>query len=638
MSSSVLRRAAVAFPPLAIALSVSAAFTPLSFAQTASDHSLQPVLVTASRTAQKVGDVMADNIVITAEEIAESGQTSLVELLQTKRSIEVKKNGGAGNDADVYIRGANAKQSILLIDGVRSVSATSGSPTWSAVPLSQIERIEIVFGPLSTFYGADAVGGVIQVFTKKGSGAPRPSFSAGAGTYGERVYTAGISGSTEGDHPIRYSFNAAQEQARGFSSRPAVVYDPAAKKTTKYDPDKDGYDKLSVNGQVSWELARGQELGATILNSRNNAKYDAGTGVPAFNPYIVSEVDIYSAYSRNQITSIWTSLVQVSRSYTKQQSFTKAKPDINNSKQDQFSWQNDLKLGKDLLQILLERREESVVNSGQALQNRSRSTNSLAVAYQANRGNHLGSASVRYDDSSVYGSKVTGGLGYGYRLSKELRVNGSVSTSFRAPTYNDLYYAYAGNPTYGNPDAKPEKGKNAEIGLYYDNGVSNASAVYYQNRLTDMLAVQACANGAPGSCTYNINRAVLKGVSVEVGTKIGNYRLYSSLDVQDPRDEMTDTLIARRSRYHGTLGMSHTYNAFKSGFDIIYSGYRYDAEKQVNRLGGYALLNLHATYDLNNDWQLFGRWNNVFDKSYEQALGYNTAGSNVFVGVRYGFK
>ena len=191
-----------------------------------------------------------------------------------------------------------------------------------------------------------------------------------------------------------------------------------------------------------------------------------------------------------------------------------------------------MKLGKDLFQILLERREESVVNSSQALQNRSRSTNSLAVAYQANRGSHLGSASVRYDDSSAYGSKVTGGLGYGYRLSKELRVNGSVSTSFRAPTYNDLYYSISGSPTYGNPDAKPEKGKNAEIGLYYDNGVSNASVVYYQNRLTDMLATKACADVTLGTCTYNINRAVLKGVSVEVGTKIGNYRLYSSLDVQ----------------------------------------------------------------------------------------------------------
>ena len=144
MSSSVLRRANLAFPPLAIALSVSAAFSPLSFAQTAADNSLQPILVTASRNAQKVGDVLADNIIITAEEIAESGQTSLIELLQTKRSIEVKKNGGAGNDADVYIRGSNAKQSIVLIDGVRSVSSTSGSPTWSAIPLSQIERIEIV--------------------------------------------------------------------------------------------------------------------------------------------------------------------------------------------------------------------------------------------------------------------------------------------------------------------------------------------------------------------------------------------------------------------------------------------------------------------------------------------------------------
>src|SRR5690606_27824127 len=135
-----------------------------------------------------------------------------------------------------------------------------------------------------------------------------------------------------------------------------------------------------------------------------------------------------------------------------------------------------------------------VFNTAQTLQNRSRSNNSIAFAYQLNRGNHQGSASVRYDDSSVYGSKVTGGLGYGYRIDQKWRVNGSVATSFRAPTYNDLYYAYAGNPTYGNPDAKPEKGKNAEIGVHYDDGITNFSAVYYRNALTDMLAAEPCAN------------------------------------------------------------------------------------------------------------------------------------------------
>ncbi|WP_076591925.1 TonB-dependent receptor domain-containing protein [Herminiimonas arsenitoxidans] len=626
MTSSVLRRANLAFQPLAIALSVSAAFSPLSFAQTPTDQSLAPVLVTASRTAQKASDVLADSTVITAEEIAESGQTSIIDLLQTQRSIEIKRNGGAGSDADVYIRGANAKQTILLIDGVRSVSSTLGSPAWSAIPLSQIERIEIVRGPLSSFYGADALGGVIQVFTKKGSGAPRLTFSAGAGTYGERVVTAGVSGSTEGEHVIRYSINASQEEADGFSSRVGAGF----------DPDKDAYTKNNLSGQFSWNLTKGQELGFMFLNSRNNAAYD-GNGIPPFKPYIVSEVDVYSVYSRNQITNNWSSLLQLSRSYSKQQQYTSAVPAINNSTQDQISWQNDLKIGSDVLQLLVERREESVVNPTQAKQNnRSRSNNSLALAYQLNRDEHLGSASVRYDNSSAYGSNVTGSLGYGYRLSKALRVSGSVGTSFRAPTYNDLYFA----PNFGNPDVKPEKGKNTEIGAYYDDGKSDFSIAYYHNQITDLIVSRTpCPNIILGtSCSYNLNSAVLKGVSVGGSTKVSDFRIYGTLDWQDPRDKATNTLIERRARLHGTLGFSHKYGSFKSGADVIFSGSRFDAAKQVNRLGGYALLNLHASYDLNDDWQLFGRWNNVLDKKYEVARTYQTPGSNVFAGIRYGFK
>ncbi|WP_188396051.1 TonB-dependent receptor plug domain-containing protein [Oxalicibacterium flavum] len=637
MSVSVSRSAARAFPPLAIALAVSSIFSTPALAQAAHPESLEAVVVTASRTPQKAGEVLADHIVITAEEIRESGQTSLADLLQTKRSIEIKRNGGPGTDTEVYIRGGNGKQTLLLIDGVRSVSSTSGTAMWSAVPLSQIERVEIVMGPLSSLYGADAVGGVIQVFTKKGHGAPQLTFSAGAGSDGEQAYSAGISGSTEGDHRVRYSLNASHEKADGFSVRPARVVNPSTGSVTSYDPDKDGYTKRSLNGQVSWELAQGHEIGAMFLNSYNRADID-NSGIPVFKPYMVNEVDVYSAYSRNRLSDNWISLFQVSRSYTRQQSFSSATPGVNNSKQDNFSWQNDISIGKDLLQVLLERREESVFNTAQALQNRSRNNNSIAFAYQANRGNHQGSASVRYDDSSVYGSKVTGGLGYGYRFDQNWRVNGSVATSFRAPTYNDLYYAYSGNPTYGNPDAKPEKGKNAEIGVHYDNGRTHFSAVYYRNALTDMLAAEPCANGAPGQCTYNVDRALLTGVSLEAGSRFGSYRLFGSLDIQDPRDETTDTLIARRAKYHGTVGFSHTAGAIKSGADIVFSGYRYDQSEHKDRLGGYALLNLHASYDLNDDWQLFGRWNNALDKKYEFARGYQTQGSNVFVGIRYGFK
>ncbi|CAL61144.1 putative vitamin B12 transporter btuB precursor (Cobalamin receptor) (Outer membrane cobalamin translocator) BtuB-like [Herminiimonas arsenicoxydans] len=622
MTSSVLRRASVAFPPLAIVLSISAAFSPLSFAQTASDQSLEPVVVTASRTVQKASDVLADNIVITAEEIQQSGQTSLIDLLQKKRGVEITRNGGAGNSSSVFLRGSNSKQVVLLIDGVRSVSSTLGDATWSAIPLSQIDRVEIVFGPMSSMYGADAVGGVIQVFTKKGSGAPRISFSAGTGTYGEQVVSAGVSGSVEGEHRIRYALNTAHEQADGFSSRVDAGQ----------NPDKDGYRKRSMSGQFSWELAHGHELGLAFLNSRNNAEYD--NGLSTYNAHNIADVDVYSLYSRNQLTENWSSFLQLSRSYNEDRSYTSALRSglaRSDSKQDQISWQNDFQLGTDIFQLLVERREENVSSTEMAL-NRGRAVNSVAMAYQLNHGAHIGSASVRYDNSSAYGSNVTGSIGYGYHLSKELRVSGSVGTSFRAPTYNELYRV-----DYGSLDNKPEKGKNAEVGLYYDDGKSDFTIAYYHNQITDLLTNKTCTKGS-GTCAYNVNKALLEGISIGAGNTLGDFRLFGTLDLQDPRDKTTNKLLNRRAKYHGAVGVEYAKGPVSSGVSLAFSGYRYDDAANKNKLGGYALLNLQVGYDLNNDWQLFARWNNALDKKYEVARNYQTAGSNVFVGVRYGFK
>ncbi len=610
--------------PLALVLAISSAFSSSSFA--ADSHALEQVVVTATRSTQKAGDVLADHVVITEEQILQSGQTSIIDLLQTQRSVEVTRNGNAGNSANVFIRGSNEKQVVVLIDGVRTMSSTSGSATWSTIPLSQVERIEIVMGPMSSLYGADAVGGVIQIFTKKGSGSPRLTFSAGAGTYGERVYSAGILGSTEGDHPIRYSFNTSQEESDGFSSRIG----------SSYDPDKDGYTKTSTSGQISWQLTRGHELGIRILNSRNDGQYDPSTGIPVFKPYIVNDIDIYSAYSRNQFTSNWTSLFQVARSYNKQRDYRSAVAGVTNSSQDQFLWQNDIKIGTDLLQILTERREETVATSSQPAQNRDRSNNSIAVAYQLNRGSHLASASLRYDDSSVYGGNTTGSVGYGYKLTNAWRINGSLGTSFRAPTYNELYFS-----NFGNPQIKPEEGKNRELGVYYDDGRTDFSAVYYHNRLKNLItnvAQSPCSNPALTTCITSVDNALLEGLSLSAARKFGDFRVFGNFDWQNPKDLNRNTYLARRARQYGTIGVTHMMERFKYGFDVIYSGARYENITNTIRLGGYALLNLHATYDLSGDWQLFARWNNVLDKKYELAQTYQTPGSNVFAGIRYGFK
>ncbi|HEX8884189.1 MAG TPA: TonB-dependent receptor, partial [Noviherbaspirillum sp.] len=238
--------------------------------------------------------------------------------------------------------------------------------------------------------------------------------------------------------------------------------------------------------------------------------------------------------------------------------------------------------------------------------------------------------------SSQYGSKTTGNLGYGYRITDALRVNASAGTSFRAPTYNELYF-----PGYGSPTNRPERGRNVEAGVYYEKGSDRFSAVYYRNRVTDLIEYApkcpGSAEGADVSCAYNINKALLTGLTLGASSHFGPYTLRGSLDFQNPRDETTDQLLVRRAKRHGTVALEYAAGALAGGIETRFTSRRSDFDDLGNptSLGGYALLNLYASYQVNRDWSVYGRWNNVLDKNYELASGYATAGSNVFVGVRY---
>ena len=611
-----------------LAAAIAAAFPLSAFAQqTGRESTLAPVQVTSTRTPQQARDVLADNIVITADEIAASGHNSLDELLQQKRSIEISRNGGPGTNASLFLRGASNAQNVVLIDGVRVGSSSSGGATWSALPLSQIDHIEIVYGPMSTMYGADAIGGVVQIFTKKGESAPRFTAGAGVGSYGTRSVEGGLSGATGGEHAVRYSFNLAREQAKGFSATtPDNLF--------SYNPDRDGYVRESVSGQLSTDLAQGHEIGLRFLQSRLDAQFDQGqTG---FDDRTVTNIGAYSLFSRNRISPNWTSLLQLLRGVDKSKTPSAFGDGIANTRQDTLSWQNDITLGTDLLQLLMERRVEHVDSSTFGIAG-SRATNAVAGTYQMKRGAHLASVSLRNDDSTQYGSKSTGSLAYGYRLTEALRVNGSVGTSFRAPSYNELYY-----PQYGVPTNRPEKGKNVEAGVYYEKGTDQFSAVYYRNRVTDLIVTASPCPVSPQvysfGCAYNVNQALLTGVTLGASTRLGVFTLRGSLDLQDPRDETADKLLPRRARQHGLVALDYSAGALRGGVETQFSGKRYDNGANTAVLGGYALLNVYANYALNRDWSVYGRWNNVLDKNYQLASGYATAGSNVFVGVRYGFR
>ncbi|EZP40616.1 TonB-dependent receptor domain-containing protein [Janthinobacterium lividum] len=623
MTHAVSRHAALTSLALAIA-------APAAFAQATPD-TFDPVVVTASRYPQHLSEVLSDTQTISSDDIARSGASSIVDLLQKQRGIEVARNGGAGTAASVFIRGANSNQNIVLVDGVRIGSSTLGTANWSALPLSSIDHIEIVYGPLSTMYGADAIGGVIQIFTKKGDGAARVSAFAGYGSNNTRQVEAQVAGSTGGPNSFSYALAAGKEKSDGFSASKI-----GASPEYTYNPDKDGYDKESFSGQFGYQMAKGHEVGLVLLNSKLKAQYDAGPGYDARSNQKLENI---SVFTKNEFLPNWTSELRYAEARDKSGDDSSAgswgKSQID-TKQSDITWQNDIRIGRDNLQLLASYRDEDVTSSSTPEVTGARHTKSFAAAYNMVRGAHLFNISGRSDDSSAFGTHNTGSVAYGYRITNALRASASYGTSFRAPTFNELYY-----PGYGLATNKPEQGRNVEVGLGYDDGVSKLSASYYHNKVTDLLVnTSPCPDPlfTGYGCAYNVNKALLEGLTIAGARKFGAFNVSGNIDLQDPRDETKDKQLVRRAKKHANFAVDYTLGALTSGAEWQLSGKRFDDAANKNVLGGYGLVNLYATYQFARDWSVLARWNNIANKDYELARFYATPGSKVFVGVRYGMK
>jgi vitamin B12 transporter len=606
------------FKPLAMSLAL-ASISSLSAAQSSQN---EQVLITATRVAEPAKDVLADNVVITAEQITNSGATTVVDLLQQQRGIEISRNGGAGNTASVFIRGASNAQSVVYIDGVRVGSATNGGGTWSSIPLAQIERIEIVYGPLSSLYGADAVGGVIQLFTKKSAQKTSLNVSYGRGSDGLRQWDFGVRSSAKRD--FQYAFTTSKVSSEGFSAT-----NPTSGSFT-YNPDKDAYTQRSSSGSMSWRLHSDMLVGVTSMQSILDVMYDSG---PTTDARGQQKLDTAAAFIKTKLAPNWSSQLQFSRTNDRVYSANGVSKTHAITKQDSVVWQNDIQLSGNLFQYVIERRDEDVKTHIAAIVGKRRSE-SLALAYVMKQDAHLLSMSGRMDRNDQYGSHRTGAVAYGLRLSPELRFNASVGTSYRAPTYNELFY-----PGSGVSSNKPELGKNKEIGLYYQGQDSQLSMVHYNNRITDLLVyTNVCPvekASHPYGCSYNVNKAKLSGFTFNASTEVAGFNLRASFDMQDPVDETLNTRLLRRAKKHGTLGADYKVGALTLGLENVFSADRVDFGNV--KLAGYGIVNLYARYSLSDNWSMLARLNNVADKTYALAKGYNTPKRNAFVSIRYGF-
>ena len=584
--------------------------------------SLDPVAVTASRQAQPISDVLADLTVIGAEEILRAGVQSLPELLQRQPGVEITQNGGPGSTSGVFLRGANRGQTLVLIDGVRMASASAGATSLEAIPLDQIDRIEILRGPASSLYGADAMGGVIQVFTRRGSGAVTGNASAGYGTYNTWDVNAGVSGGTG---PVSFALQVAAKESNGFNA----IVNP---RNFSYNPDPDGYTNQSVSANVGVTFAKDQVLSAQYFRSRLNNQYDGG---PDFDDRTITTAETWAVVSSNRLASFWMSKLTAGEGVDDSVSETGFGNFPFKTTQRQFAWQNEFTLPLGLLTAGYERRDERLATE-EGFSNTARDTDSLFGIYQLRYGPHSLQGNLRHDDSSQYGGKTTGSLAYGYRIDPEWRVTAGYSTGFKPPSFNDLYY-----PGFSNPNLVPETSTNWEGGVYWNKTLAGvaveARAIGYHNQISELIVFQCDAdfNCAP----QNVDRATLEGVTLGLDSRFENgATIGASLDLQSPKNDRTGNLLPRRARPHGALTAGVTVGPVRLGLEVVASSLRYDDAANLVKMGGYAIVNLTAEWALGHGVTLFARGNNVLDKNYELAADYATGGATVFAGLRAVFK
>ena len=599
-------------------LSCCIAGTAPAFAQTDPGVALDPLFVTATRNPQPFASLLADVTVIGPEQVAAAAGAGLVQLLQRQPGIEIVQNGGPGATSGVFMRGTNTGQVLVLVDGMRVSSASTGTTALEALALGDIDHIEIVRGPASSLYGSDAIGGVIQIFTRKGATTTTANASVGFGTYNTVQGSAGASTSSG---PWRFGFQASGTDSNGFNA----IVNPL---NFSYDPDTDGYASGSVSANVGWDWAAGQTLSANYYYSHLNAQYDGGD---SFDDRTITTLQTYALQSVNKVNAVWTSRLSLGQGSDDSVSETGFGNFPFDTKQNQYTWQNEFALTAGLATLGFERREESV-SSNDDFSVTTRNTNSVFGAWQMTVGDHSLQVNLRYDDSNQFGGKTTGAIAYGYRLSPAWRVVASYGTAFRPPSFNDLYF-----PGFSNPNLVPETSTNYEGGVYWNGSAGDATlsvgAVAYHNEVQDLIVFECDVDG--NCAPQNVSSATLKGVTLTANGTWRDTSVVASIDFDSPRDDATGNLLPRRAHTHSSVRIAQRVDAWQLGAEVVSSTLRYDDAANTIKMGGYAFVNLTAEYAVTPKVTLFLRATNIFNKNYELAADYSTGGAQLFGGVRW---
>ena len=610
--------------PSLLAFAVAMALPFAAQAQEATD--LDQVVVSGTRTEVAVEDSLVPAQVIGRDAIQRSQARSLGELLQGRAGISIANQGGAGKITTLNLRGAESDHVLVLVDGVRMGSATAGLPALQDLPIDQIDRVEIVRGPRSSLWGSEAIGGVIQVFTRRNTGKVRPNVRIGVGSDSTREASAGIGGGIGRGWfgaDVAYTRTDGFNACRGTGGDPANPFDGAGCFTD--EPDRDGYRNTSATLRGGYSFTDTLALEANALRAEGKSEFDG-----SFTNRSETVQQVLGTKLRYTPSDKVNLLLSLGRNDDKSDDFhDDVQSGYFQTRRYVASAQGDFSVAANQLLTTGIDWQDDRVESTTLFAVTRRDNLAGFVEYQGRFGAHQLQASVRNDDNEQFGNHTTGSLGYGFGFDNGLKLTASVATGFKAPSFNDLYY-----PGFGNPYLKPEESESVNLGIARYADTWNWTFNVYQNKVDQLISYDSQI-----FLPNNIDEARIRGAEFTVDFTLAGFDIATQLSHTDPRNRSAgpnhDNLLARRPRNTARIDVDRAFGDVRTGLTFNAAGERYDNLANTDRLGGYSTLDLRLEYAIAPAWTLQAKVGNVFDRDYETVAWYNQAGRTYGLSLRY---
>jgi len=573
---------------------------------------LPEMVITATRGEIASDELATATTVFTREDIEKRQVRTLPELLKTAPGLDLIEQGGYGKNTSLFMRGTNSDHVLVLIDGVKAGSATAGTFPFQFIPVEQIERIEIIRGPQSSLYGSEAIGGVIQIFTRKGSRKDSPSIAldAGAGSYDTFNVSGAVSGNWKNSW---YTLGVSHLNSQGFDAR-----QPTTGLFGINEPDRDGYYNTGLNAKVGHRFDNNAEIEAFFMRTEGKTEFDGTPNKTDFVNQVVGTTVVFD------ILDNWRSTLRFGQTQDDSDNYR-----LNNAFYSRFdttrwnaTWLNQISISDEhQLTFGSDYRVDEVQSTTAYTETSRYDVGVFGELHSRLFDDHFINASVRWDENQAFGDALTGNFGWRYNWDYGLSAFASFGNAFKAPTFNQLYF-----PNYGNPNLTAETSVSYETGFAGKHEWANWQLRAYHTDVDNLIAIFP---------VENIDKAQIEGLEFEFSTQLLGMQQNLYMGLMDPRDANTHLRLARRTEKKLSYGVSKSLGDFDLSAQVLAEGNRFDNRANTIKLAGFVTVDLRTAYHIDKNWMLSAKLNNLLDKQYQTADTYNNPGRNFYFSIHY---